>query len=277
MVKIAAPEPHLNKELYLKALVYGQPGVGKTALSGTAVQHAAMRNVLFLTIEGGLLSVPSNENIFKREIRNGFDPETGESVGAFARVEAYFWALADRSPEGLERNPWVRDIRTVVIDSGTELLTLSLEQIVTEANIKDPSKHAVDDIHLADYGKSTASLKRIFRWYRDLPYNFIMTALSKNVYASDVAANRSAEPIAVIPSFTEKLGLSVQGYFDHVWYMYKDDADKRFLLTRTVKGYVGKTRGQNFSNAIGQVVENPNLAELYDRLLATEMPAKKGK
>lgn len=63
-------KPHVNPNPYLKLLVHGAPGVGKTTLAGQAVEHEAMRNVWFLSVEGGMLSVPNNDCIYTTEIRN---------------------------------------------------------------------------------------------------------------------------------------------------------------------------------------------------------------
>jgi len=41
----------------MKILVYGPQGAGKTYLAATAQDHPAMRDVLFLSIEGGLMTV----------------------------------------------------------------------------------------------------------------------------------------------------------------------------------------------------------------------------
>lgn len=260
------PKVHQNDNLLMKVLIYGIPGSGKTTLASTAAEHGDMGKVLFLSIEGGMLSVPNNPDIMVEEIRN--TPEKA----AIDQVRDLFFALVAKN---IKQTPWVENINTVVIDSGTELMTLVLEKIAKDAGRQSGMPF------LQDYGQSTAVLKQTFRWFRDLPYNVIVTSLVQTVYdgKGDNAPVKSIEPM-----FTEKLREAVKGYFDHIWYAYrlegKPDSegtvqpDSYHLLTRPAAKFFGKTRGQNFSQALGARVDNPNLAVIYDLLLQTEGKAK---
>lgn len=256
------PVTHENTKPLLKLLVYGAPGVGKTTLAATAAEHDDLKKVLFLSVEGGMLSVPSSPNVIKEEIRNT------ASHSAFEHIDSYFWALASQD---FSRYPWMKDIRTVVIDSGSELLTLVLESLVAaDITAGNTKRQGLDDIWLQDYGRSTASLKRLYRYFRDLPYNFILTALSKNIYPKGLDNSQGIEPLSVTPNFTEKLGESIMGYMDHIWYMYRNGKDEPEILTRQFRTYRGKTRGKFFNPALGLNVANPNLASIYQLLIETE-------
>lgn len=240
-------------------LLYGDPGSGKTTLAATSQESEHMKNVLFLNIEGGLLSVS-----YRGDVR-AVDIESTDEV------EEAFWKIRDKKPP-------FETIQTVVIDSGTELQTKNLEEIVTDAMSKNRTsrsgkERAPDDIWQEDYGRSTARLKRIFRQFKDLPVNVIITALAKYVYpkVADAAKLVETDPLVVMPSFTQKLGESVMGYVDFVWYTYYDQEDKKFkVLTRPQGPYRAKTRGPNFQKAIGTVITSPNMAELYDLFVTSE-------
>jgi len=244
-------KPASEIEQYLKVLVYGDPGSGKTVLSATATEHEDLCDVLIVNIEGGILSVANTPAFCTEQLKT------------VSEVESIIWSLANKE-KGFE------NFKTIVIDSGTELQTINLEGIVRASMKKHPSKErGEDDVFIEDYGKSNAQLKRIFRQFRDLPMNVIVTALTKRVVPT-TSTGKAKHPTYVGPLFTERLANSLMGYMDSVWCLTKEDSGKRFLLTQSQSPYVAKTRGMRFSEAIGNVVENPNLAELYETLLKTE-------
>lgn len=240
----AQDQPQIN------ALIYGAPGCGKTTLAATCQDHELMRDVMFLNIEGGLLSVASRGDLAAIDVRS------------LVELEKLFWELSkDPGP-----------IKTIIIDSGTELQTVNIEEII-EAKISSGHRQvdSRDQINQDDYGRSSAQLKRLFRWFRDLPMNVIVTALAKEVYPK---GNVEAPPTAVQPSLTGKLAESLMGYMDFVWYLYQDQGSgARKMLTQPSGIFRAKTRGAKFSTALGQVVDNPHLAVIYDLLRTAERAA----
>ena len=238
--------PVIETDKFLKLLLYADAGIGKTTLAATATQNKAMEKTLVVNIEGGMLSIADSGAMATDQIKDIPD------------VEELMWALSSRQ-KGFEH------YNTVILDSGTELQTLDLENIAAAGRKKKPRE--MDEIHLEDYGKSTQRLKRIFRHFRDLPMNVIITALVKRIMPP--MSSQSREPIKVLPQFTAKLGDSLAGYMDAVWYMYEEDGVRK-VLTQTEGPYYAKTRGHNFSEAIGQTIENPNLSDLYNILQKTE-------
>lgn len=249
-------KPVSEIERYLKVLVYGDPGVGKTSFAASAQEHPDMRETLIVNIEGGILSIANT------------GAQSTEQITDVDDVEDLMRALA-MGAEGF------RHYKTVVLDSGTELQTLDLENIAA-GEVKKKKRENLDALEIQDYGKSTARLKRIFRHFRDLEMNVVITALAKRVMPQAVKGKpKSDEPLAVYPQFTEKLSNSLMGYMDAVWYMYLGDEDgngevSRNLLTQATGPFAAKTRGHRFSAEIGRLVTNPNLATLYTTLLATE-------
>lgn len=251
----------------MNILVYGDPGVGKTVFAGSAQDHAKMKNVLFLNVEGGLISVAGRGDIRALDVEGVIAAKepTGNSL------EEIFWRLASGD------DPDFKGIRTVVIDSVTELQTVNLEEIVAKEMKKNPSKRDDRDfLQQQDYGKSTVQLKRLFRSFRDLPLNVIWTALPKASYPP--GAGENASPSIVTPSLTNKLASSLMGYVDFVWYMYtgedEDGEVTRHLLTQTRGVYQAKTRGVKFADALGVKVDEPDMAELYDLYLKSEEAKK---
>lgn len=244
--------------------LFGNFGIGKTWFAATAQDHPAMADVLFLNVEGGMKTVAARGDIHAVDIHSVSD------------LEAIFWKLANGDAE-------YKGVRTVVIDSGSELQTLSLEEIVTEGMKKGGKRSSQDDIWQEDYGKSTAQLKRLFRWFRDLPLHTIVTAHERMVFPKGKEGQQNVEPVAIMPQFTQKLCKSFCGYMDHVWYMYQDDEGGRCLLTQPDGLYEVKTRGVRFAKAIGEVVELGNdpenmkatLGSLLDQYVKSETKRSK--
>lgn len=253
----------------MKICIYGPQGAGKTTFAATAQDHPEMRDVLFLDCEGGLMSVASRGDIHY------------ERIHSTRQLEEIFWKVANGDPE-------YRRFKTFVIDSVTELQAVNLEEVVSEAIEKEKRRRrqqdidrSIDEPHLRDYGKSTTQLRRILRWYKNLPVNIILTALPKYIYPPKLEGQQEndQQPIEVRPDVTDKLGNALMGLVDCVWYLYTEDVrdeagnvigKARFMLTQDYGPFRAKTRGQRFAQALGLVVKDPYLPDLYDLLLKTE-------
>jgi hypothetical protein len=261
-------------DIHFNALIYSDPGVGKTTLAAQATDHDDMGPVLFLNVEGGLLSVDGEVDAM--------------DVDSVNELEAVFWEL-NKGEKGS-----LGDIRTVVIDSGSELQAVNLEDIVeseVEAALIDPksSRTNRDDIWLEDYKTSSTQLRRLFRWYRDLPMNVIITALSRTEYPKGTQRQRNVDlslvdPTVVKPQFTKALCESVMGFVDFVWYLYQEADEEgeiqRWLLTQRDDPFRAKTRGARFRQMLGRDVllqnmdidghEGHTLPSIYDLLLESK-------
>lgn len=260
------PRPVEEMKPFFKAMVYGPWGCGKTTLAATAQDHPDMAAVVVINFEGGLLSIVQVKGVLQVTVRN------------VDQVERIFWKIVNK--EGRYAK-----VRTVVIDSGTELQAVNLQDIALGAWKKNKKKReSPDEIFQQDYGKDTARLKRVFRMFRDGPFHLIVTALSKKVFEPKPKnADKDFQPdlIEVCPAFTSKLGTSIAGFLDHVWYMYEGEPTEeetkknpnykpRYLLTSVRGVYQAKTRGHRFYDKIGQTIKDPNIAKLWDTLLAAE-------
>lgn len=238
-------------DLKINVLVYGLQGVGKTTFAATAQDHPDMADVLILNLEGGLLSIAGRGDIRSIPIQTMSD------------LEEVYHALANRE-EGFE------SFQTVVIDSGSEMQNLAIKEAVQKsmARQKREGKHrdrTPDDVWMEDYGIATRQLGRIFRAFRDLNVHTVITALPRELRVPDSETIRE-----VRPWFTDTMAKDVMGMQDFVWYYYLDNSGNRCMLTQTKGVYRAKTRGPKFAEAIGEVVTNPTLPELYDTLMQTE-------
>lgn len=242
------------KNQKLKALIYGKPGMGKTSLAATAREHPDMSPILYADLEGGLLSV-ADYGIDHVSIRQSAD------------MEELYWALNRRDES-------VAQYKTLIIDSGSVLASRILTEWA-QRNMERQQRRGkahdrtIDDVELGDYGKTTVQVVRLFSWFLDLPIHIIITAIEKE------QLSKGDNPVvqAVRPMFTDALGSRLMGMVDHVWYLYKDDNERRYLLTRQQGIYEAKTRGAAFQETIGSIVTDPNLATLYSQLIDAQSRA----
>jgi hypothetical protein len=107
--------------------------------------------------------------------------------------------------------------RTVVIDSISELHTFTLmsraQDRATEQSQKGNAGRADQDaFEMQDYGQSLNQMRRILRYFRDLPINFFASALAK-------AEVEAGEGKVTKPNMAGTLAEEVVSYFNVVAYM----------------------------------------------------------
>jgi hypothetical protein len=230
-----------DSPVYVKMLVYGAIGTGKTRLASTAP------NVLFGNSESGTLSIAGKDIdafnisgfsdlsymaeflmehcILRDKLRRGI--AAGATQKQLDKVKDMLWELdhtEDTPRNGQE--PALYD--SVVLDSLTDIQKKSLDDIMQDA--KRLEKHDPDKANLEDYGKNTTQIRRMCRFFRDLPMNVIFVCLP----ADD--KEDSGEPI-VRPLLTPKLAEEVMGYVDVVGYLFvrkatAEEGSKKVKLER---------------------------------------------
>lgn len=244
----------------INIMIYGAPGVGKTRFAAGSCYHPAMRTVLFLNIEGGLISVAD------ADIPEEFRP-LAIDIHTLPELEAVFWRLTNKATD-----PEFSDVRTVVIDSASELVTIDLEAVVARKIQNSKDKHEnLDIVQLADHGEVGRRVARVLRWFRDLPLNVVYTAHPRFIYPRDRKGQQLSDtPSEVFPSFPDRLRSHLTGYLDLIFYMYADEHGNRWLLTQPMGPFFAKVRGENFARALGSRVlvppGVPTLALIYKML-----------
>jgi len=232
---------------FLKLLIFGESGVGKTVLASTAALVPSMSPMLFLNIEGGLLSAQKQAPRLK--LPKGSIKSL--RLNKFLDIEPIYNTLADSE----------HSFRTVVIDSLTELQKCSMEQIMRDVARKDATRD-LDIPAQRDWGKTIEQIRRVVRGFRDLDMHVIMTCLAKE------DKDELTGEVKVRPDLPGKLAGQVPAFFDEVFYMYnavKEDPKNenanivtRHLLTANAGKYIGKDRSGN----LPLMLENPTLEDV---------------
>ena len=105
-------QPAGERPQVLNMLVYGDPGVGKTVLAGSASQVEAMSPVLFIDVEGGTMS-----------LRNRYPDVEVVRVSSWSDMTSLYNDIANTD-----------SYKTIVLDSLTEIQKFSMYNIMREVS-----------------------------------------------------------------------------------------------------------------------------------------------
>jgi hypothetical protein len=145
-----------DAERRINVLIYGDSGIGKTVLAGSAADVPEMRDVLVIDAEGGTESlVRTYPSVDVVRITNMKE----------------IWPIYDELHRG--SHPY----GTVVLDSLSELQKYDLYEILEIGSTERPGKVDPDVAGIREWGVTLEHMRRTVRLFRDLPCNTIFTAL----------------------------------------------------------------------------------------------------
>jgi hypothetical protein len=287
--------PIKQSHRYIKALIYGPFGTGKTSLAASAVDVPGMDDVIFVNAESGTMSVQEAEHIVNREYIDQVqcnDFKTVALVQEFltnhciardnndlrllkvlqARTFGYSPDIIDEECEEDEYNSddindpdrtitraRLRKYRTAIIDSLTEVDTLSMYQLL---GIKTDMKldQEMDVAEWAEFRKNNQLMQLLVRAYRNLPMNVIM--VSGNQYTQD-----EIKRFNWTPAITGKLANQVQGFVDLVGYLTngkplegKDEIPRR-LYIQPIGNFDAKSRIASYKKPF---IDNPTMGKIMN-------------
>jgi phage nucleotide-binding protein len=225
---------------YLNFLVYGEPGAGKTYLAGTAQDSSDTRPILFLDVEGGVVTLRKRKDVDVIRVR---------SIDEVEKVHNQLFLAADKD----------RYYKTVIIDSVTELQKLDMRTVMKAAYDRNPDKVDPDVPSQREWGKSRERMTRIIRGFKDLPLHFIATAMLGSEL--DEASNTTLYH----PAFPGKLRGEVPGYFDVVGYLATKQSGEEVIRTLQV----AKTRrvvAKDRTDSLGTLIESPTIPTIWEKI-----------
>lgn len=221
--------------------VYGDAGVGKTHLMGTAAQDPRMSPVLVIDVEGGMATLHKAKNIDVKVVRSMKDLEV---VG-----NELFKSVQDGSMY----------YKTVGVDSLTELADLDMRTVMKEAYARNPEKVHPDVPSPREWGIVRNHIRLIVRHFRDLPCHCVWTG-HVGVVQADV---EKAIPAKYFPGFAGKLAREVPGFMDFVGYYSQKTRGEEVLRTLQFQG-TDRVIAKDRLSCFGGLVENPTLPMLWD-------------
>lgn len=231
ITKVSEAKPRINM------LVYGESGVGKTRLAGSADGVPEMRSTLFVDVEGGTLT-----------LRDLYPECETVRVRSWADMQDVYNALYDGK----------HNYTTVVIDSLTEVQKMSMDAIMRKL-LEEYEERSAEVPGLREWGINQEQTRKFVRAFRDLPMNTIFTALVK------ADKNPRTGAMKRKPSLSGKLGDEVAGFLDIVAYLYAKEIDgenRRILLCGQTEDTVAKDR----SNKLPMTLEEPTMTAIWQIL-----------
>jgi phage nucleotide-binding protein len=216
-----------NKSKYLKILLYGRPGVGKTVFCATAP------NPLLIDVEKGAFSINNHPHLRHAKALE---------FKSIFQVEQLIKYLAADAPQ-------LREFQTIVVDSFSELQKRDLDEIVAAEAAKDAQRNKYLPIG-ADYNVNTEHMRQIASALRDLDRNIIVTCHVKE------EKDENTGRMLVRPNLTPKLAGTLAGIFDVVAYMESTNSGESTVRTLQVHPTATVTAKTRIGN-LPAVIENP--------------------
>jgi len=221
---------------FINCLIYGESGIGKTRLAGSADAVPEMRRVLIVDVEGGTLS-----------LRDTYPDVETVRVKSWRDMQNVYDALYTGQYE----------YTTIVIDSLTEIQKLSMDSVMRKL-VEEHEERDADVPGIREWNINIEQTRKFVRAFRDLPVNTIFTALVQTDKDPRGAIKKK-------PSLSGKLKDEVSGFLDVVVYLYAKEIDqenKRMLLCGQTENVVAKDR----SNTLPLTIENPTMVDLWKYL-----------
>ncbi len=264
-----------TKERYLKLLVYGGYGVGKTFLSGTSVDVRKMNDILLIDAESGDLTLEdvgdkTDFDFGKIDSIRITDYKQLARVHEFLKIHCMLRDKGDKESiqklitkeselKGMKvKKP--RLYRTVIIDSLTEVETYCMYQLL---GIEETTKldEEVATPEWTEYKRNHSMVQRMVRSFRDLPMHIIMTCAQQ--YTQD-----DQKRMLYTPALTGKLASQIQGFMDMVGYLQvgspRDDGTiPRRLHVQPTGKFAAKCR---FSSFKGSHFDDPTIESILEAI-----------
>lgn len=236
--------PVKTRAQYFNYMIYGEPGVGKTVLAGSADIVPQMRPLLLIDMEGGTES-----------LRNTYPDVQIARVKSWREMQTLYNALYDTD----------HGFQTVIVDSLSEAQKFNMMDIMKGVAANN-SKMIEEVPSMREWGINLEQMRKFVRGFRDLPINTIFTCLAQT--EKDVRTGK----LLYRPALSGKLSGEIAGFLDEVFYMYMkeivddngDEVNARILLTSKTETIVAKDR----SGQLPMTIVDPTMHKLYELMAA---------
>lgn len=262
---------------YLKFMVYGDFGSGKTYLMASAVDIPKMNDILLIDAESGDLTLDSDDY--------DFDKVSRVSVTSFSQLSKVYDYLKihcelrdDPSDEAIKKLLYYEEAlrgesvkgepkryRTVIVDSLSEVEAYCMNQLL---GIQDDTKldEEAASAEWSEYKKQNSMILRLVRNFRNLPMHVLMSCSRQYVQNEN-------KRFIYSPGLTGKLGSKVQGFMDLVGFLVlqkpesEESEMKRKLYVHPVGNFDAKCR---FSSYRKSYFDSPTMGTILKQVGLTK-------
>jgi len=226
----------LVSDLHFLILVYGDSGAGKTHF-GSQADGA----IVVLVEPQGFATIHAANP--KAKIVGSVGDSGHPRCRNFGEVRAFFQAAAKG-----QLPSWVK---TIVIDSLTELQQLMMDEIIAKKKEAMPAQPKAPDgsevkkgpapeMTKQDWGTLSVNLRNFMRTLRSLPYNIICLALP------DSEVDEETGKRIIVPKLAGGMKTAIPAYFHIVGYIYKQmtpSGMQRAIMLDSDAKYITKSYG----------------------------------
>lgn len=248
---------------WLKAMIYGDFGVGKTTLATSSVEVPEMNDCLFCSAEAGDMSI-SDFDIDMVSVRNYAQLAR---LHEFLRLHCKYRDENDieslRKLEAKYKQVPVEEIeeprqyRTVILDTLNEIQKYAMYQLLGIVVGEQPLDVEPESPQFKEWNLATEMIRLLVRSFRDLPMHVIF------VCSEQVSEDERKRRIRT-PGLPGKLANEVQGFLDMVGYYVAAQMEggeiKRRLFLVPGQTYQAKNR---FAGWDGKYIDNPTMKDIY--------------
>jgi len=244
--------------MFLKMLIYGRPGIGKTYLLGTGAEDPRLTPAIMIDLEGGLMTIASKvkryENIaaLKKAVAENVElaPINAIRIKSSTDLSQIVNYLYDNNG----KHPF----KAVYVDSLTEINYLKLQ-----AAAANNPKNTTGFPQLNDYGTSAAQMRSLIRDFRDMDEcHVIFTAHYSE--SKDEQTGR----VEIKPSLTGKLVGEVCGMLDIVGLLDMEKDGTRTIRFQPTDRVWAKDRSEG--GKLGEVITNATMSQILDALESSQ-------
>jgi hypothetical protein len=223
---------------YVKMLVFGESGAGKTTFFGTAQDSEFTSPAFLLDIEGGSTVLNDKPLIDVRQSRKML----GEgSVQEIADI--------------LHKNP--KYYKTFGLDSLTELREIDMAEVMLAQYNKKPDTTDLYVPSPREWGKSGTRVKEVLRYLKDLPCHVIVTTL-----LNEDKDDRTGV-VTMRPMLPGQLKGQVPGFFDIVGFLKATTKNGETIRTMQFKK-TERVMAKDRTKALPDLLEEPTIPMIWD-------------